>query len=289
MAILKGRLIAIGLLIIYNYSFQFSLVLGFVTVVFLAVTLPWLLRNSFRFRMRNSSYRGLRFRFTGSAPGAYWTFLVRPVVVLFTLYLATPWFHQRLKQYQHGNTSFGKAPFSFTAGVGPFYKEYLIVGALMLAVMFIPFGMMFGATNELTQMSQAAQEAGGAPPDPRALMGTIFTAMVIMMAGMLMITPLFQARLQNLVWNNTALGPHRFQSAASAWRLFGIHLSNTVLVVLTFGMFMPWAAVRVARYRVEALTLAAAGDLGSFVADQEQDVAATGEETAEMFDIDIAL
>lgn len=284
-AILKGRIIALGLFLAYNYSFQFSATLGVITLVLLAVVLPWLLRNSFRFRMRYSSYRGLRFRFTGSNPGAYATFLLRPIIVLFTLYLAAPWFHQRLKQYQHGNAHYGQAPFAFTASAGQFYKEYLLIGLLALVLLAVPLGMVFSG---IAEVSRAAQESGG-QPDPRLLIGTMVTAFIAMMLASLAIAPIFQARLQNLVWNHTTLGPHRFQSTVSAWRLFLIHLTNLLGVIVTFGLFMPWAAVRVARYRVESVTLLPEGNLDEFVAQQEQDLGAAGEEAAEMFDIDIAL
>ena len=284
-AILKGRAIALVLFLLYNFSFQLSPALGFATVVLLAVALPWLLRNSFRFRLRNSSYRGLRFRFAGTPRDAYLTFLLRPLITLVTLYLAAPWFHHGLKRYQHGNSLYGSTPFAFGASVGQFYREYLIIGLLMALVLAVPASMLVGALGEMARLAQES----GAPPDPQLFVGTIFTAVALLMAGMLAITPLFQARLQNLVWNGTTLGPHRFESTLSAWQLFLIHLTNALLIVVTFGFFTPWAAVRVARCRVEALGIVADGSLEDFVASQAQDVGAAGEETAELFDIDIAL
>lgn len=285
LAILKGRAIALVLFLLYNFSFSVSQLFGVATLVLLGVALPWLLRNSFRFRLRYSSYRGLRFRFAGSTPEAYWTFLARPIVVLLTLYLAVPWFHQRLKQYQHGSSRYGKASFAFGGSVGAFYREYLVIGLLMLAVLGLPVWMMVGAISETARIAQET----GAPADPTVLAGTIFTAVIVMVAGLIALTPLFQARLQNLVWNNTTLGPHRFRSAVSAWRLFVIHLTNALLLVVTLGFYAPWAAVRVARYRVEALSVVTAGSLEDFLADQAEDPGAAGEETAELFDIDIAL
>lgn len=281
-AILKGRLVAVGLLLLYSFSFAISQLLGLATLVLLAAALPWLLRNSFRFRLRNSSYRGLRFRFAGSTPGAYLTFLARPLVVLVTLYLATPWFHQRLKQYQHGNSLYGRTPFAFGATVGQFYREYLLLSLLAVATLALPGFLVVSAIGEMAQQS-------GAPPDPQLFAGTMFAAFLVMMAGMLALTPLFQARLQNLVWNHTTLGPHRFTSDCSALRLFTIHLGNTLLVGLTLGFYLPWAAVRVARYRVGTMAVITEGSLEDFVAQQGQDLGAAGEETAELFDIDIAL
>jgi uncharacterized membrane protein YjgN (DUF898 family) len=47
--------------------------------------------------------------------------------------------------------------------------------------------------------------------------------------------------------------------------------------------------VRLARYRAQAVTLIPAGSLDEFIADQEQEMSAAGQETAEFMDIDIGL
>lgn len=284
-AILKGRFVALGLLLAYNFSFETSPTLGFATLALLALALPWLLRNSFRFRLRHSTYRGLRFRFAGDTREAYMTFLLRPLAMFFTLYLATPWFHQRLKQYQHGNSFFGQTPFAFSATAGQFYQAYLLVAGLLIAVFGVSGWLVWDGVSEIIK----AAEQGGKPPDPAAFVGSFVLAAVVYLGGLLLVTPLWQARMQNLVWNHTSLGEHRFDSAVMVWPLFQIQLTNFIAVVLTLGLFMPWAAVRIARYRVETLALLPAGSLDDFLASQEQAVAAVGEETAEMFDIDIGL
>jgi uncharacterized membrane protein YjgN (DUF898 family) len=47
--------------------------------------------------------------------------------------------------------------------------------------------------------------------------------------------------------------------------------------------------VRVARYRAECLSLRGEGSLDGFIADATRQVAATGEEMGEMFDLDLSL
>lgn len=284
-AILKGRLIALGLFLIYNLSFEVSGLTGVIGLLFLGAMLPWLLRSSLRFRLKNSSYRGLRFRFTGDMKGAFETFLVLPIAALVTLNLAWPWAHHRLKDYQHNHSRYGTTAFAFDASIGSFYKEYMLIGLLGLAALVVPvvIAVMLAANTA----GAAAPPAPGAP-NPAVAAG-IFAVMAGFIVGMLMIAPVFQARIQNLVWNHTTLGPHRFSSAVSAWRLAGVQLGNLLLIVLTLGFFTPWAAVRLARCRVDALSLATAGSLDAFVADQEPEVGAIGEEAADLFDIDIAL
>src|SRR5438105_9521561 len=49
--ILIGRVIALAMLIAYNYSVRLQSVVTIVVLVAIAILLPWLLRNSFRFRL----------------------------------------------------------------------------------------------------------------------------------------------------------------------------------------------------------------------------------------------
>jgi uncharacterized membrane protein YjgN (DUF898 family) len=280
-AILKGRIIALVLFTAYNLSIKISFGAFVVTLVLLAAVLPWLLRNAFRFRLHNSSYRGLRFRFTGDNAGAYKTFLLYGPFAVFTLYLAAPLFHQRLKRYQHDNARFGQTPFAFSASVGQFYAAYFVIALLMIATMvgaFVPFFSLIAKAQTLQQK-----------PDPVAMASAAALMLAVLVGGMLMIQPLWLARIQNLVWNHTTLGPHRFESKASAWSLFGIFLTNLLGIVFTLGLFTPWAAVRLARYRAQTVSLIPGGSLDDFIADQEQEMSAAGQETAEFMDIDIGL
>src|SRR5262249_41838533 len=80
--ILKGRLIVFVLLVLYNWSFKFSLVAGLIVAALLAAAMPWLLAQSQKFRMHNSSYRGLRFRFHGGAKELYAIYTIPLVIML---------------------------------------------------------------------------------------------------------------------------------------------------------------------------------------------------------------
>ena len=104
-----------------------------VVIVVLAAVLPWLLRNSFRFRLYNTSWRGTRFHFRGTVGGAYRVFLLNGFLSVITLYLMLPFAHQRLKAYQHENSWFGQTRFSFHARAGQFYLVYLMLLAGLLA------------------------------------------------------------------------------------------------------------------------------------------------------------
>jgi uncharacterized membrane protein YjgN (DUF898 family) len=284
LSILKGRVIAVCLALIYHYGFDFSKTVGVLSLLLLGGLLPLLLRNSLRFRLHNSSYRGLRFRFTGTVAGAYETFLFGYLGSMFTLLLLAPLFHQRLKVYQHKNAWFGQTRFSFAARIRQFYGVYgravlMTLGVAMLA------GVLTAMLLPLVEARHAAGAKAGAGE-----FATLFGGFLLLfyLPLILVVGPYVNARLQNLIWNHTRLGEHRFEYRLSARRLFWIYLSNLFGVVLTLGFFSPWAMVRLARYRAECMSFIPASALDEFLADQSQEVGAAGEEAAGVFDIDIS-
>lgn len=276
LAILKGRLIGLSLFGAYYASFKFIPALGIAIGLLIAAVLPVLLVASFRFRLYNSSYRGLRFSFSGLIKSAYVNFLALPIVTLFTLYLAAPLTHQRIKAYQHNNSRFGQSNFSFSAGPGGFYKIYFFV-FLQLILVIGAFGF---AAYQIFKGSTAA-------PPPEVIAGYLIGVYLLLIAASLLIFPYFISRIQNLVWNHTELAGHRFSSTLSARGLAWIMFSNLLLIVLTLGLFKPFADIRMARYRIEHMALLAGGDIDAFIAAEQQQISATGTETAEVFDLDI--
>jgi len=100
---------------------------------------------------------------------------------------------------------------------------------------------------------------------------------------------MIKARTANLFYNHTVMGPVGFSSNQRARDLIWIYLSNLLLIALTLGIFIPWAKVRLARYRAQRLSLNGPQELDGFVAGQQQSSAATGSEVADLFDVDIGL
>jgi uncharacterized membrane protein YjgN (DUF898 family) len=98
-----------------------------------------------------------------------------------------------------------------------------------------------------------------------------------------------QARIGNLVWNNTTLDRLSFKSSLRARDFFWIYLSNIFAIVCTFGLATPWAQVRMIRYRTSKLQILGDVDFDQFVGDKKAEMKATGEEIADFFDVDLSL
>ena len=71
--------------------------------------------------------------------------------------------------------------------------------------------------------------------------------------------------------------------------LMWITISNFILVLLTLGLFTPWAAIRLAKFRLQSVRLLPASDLQEFEAAEPETIGAVGEEAATVFDFDISL
>ena len=145
-AILKGRMIALVLFGLYSSMGYVGTWMTLVILVIFAVLLPWLLGRSLRFRLHNSSYRGLRFRFHGTTKQAYWIFLAMPLLMVVTLFLLGPFWHHRLKRYQFSNAAYGRTRFWTSAEVGEFYVAHIFAAMLMGGLlMVLIFGIAIGA------------------------------------------------------------------------------------------------------------------------------------------------
>jgi uncharacterized membrane protein YjgN (DUF898 family) len=97
-----------------------------------------------------------------------------------------------------------------------------------------------------------------------------------------------QARISNLIWNNTTLDKLSFSSSLRARDFIWLYFSNIVAIMLTFGLATPWAQIRMAKYRASKLQIVGDVDFDQFVGDKKAEVKATGEEIAEMFDVDLS-
>jgi uncharacterized membrane protein YjgN (DUF898 family) len=283
-AILKGRLIGIGLLALYNVAISFSVGLGIVVFILLLIAVPWLVQRSLCFKLGNSSYRGLRLRFNGNVADAYKVLIGWTLLGYLTLGLLFPMAHQRLKAYQHNGSAYGSTPFVFTADIGPFYILYLKAICLTLLPIFL-FGVVAGSLNLFAGMEGAAKnpaQFGKTMVKLMAVMGTFYLVLF------LVIGPWFAARMQNLVWNHTLLDRHDFASNVRARDLLLIYVTNFIAILCTLGLFKPFADIRLARYRLTHMALQTEGNFDEFFAQEQQAVNAMGEETANVFDVDIS-
>lgn len=395
-SILKGRIIAFVLFVLYQVLAAFSPAVALILLIAFFVALPWIVVRGMTFNARNSSHRGLRFDFDGKYGQAALVFIGYTLLSVVTLGLAIPFAAQRTHKFVVDHHKFGTSNFKLEALVKSFYKIYLVIFLIpligILAAVAIPAYQQYKI--KATNLSQAqylqpvsaslsnninaggfikvaaedtaniaaeanATEAENAAlqeqniqdsiseeemlnnlsPEERAeydrlmknidaaqavesgadtysaetetapekkdpfaeLFGKIVSGQGIAVAilagiiGLLLYLAIifsfaayFKSRIQNLVWNNTTLDQVEFFSNQRMRDLLLLYITNTLVLIVTLGLATPWAQIRMARYRAEHLALSGETDWDKFVGDKKAATRATGEEIAEMFDVDIS-
>ena len=71
--------------------------------------------------------------------------------------------------------------------------------------------------------------------------------------------------------------------------MFLLYVTNVLAIALTLGLAVPWARVRMARYRADSLTLIPGGPLVARAAVGGAEDVATGAELSDAMDLDFGL
>lgn len=283
-AILKGRMIAVLVLLVYLVTVYFMPVAEAGFWILFLIGLPWLVVRALAFNARNSSYRNIRFDFSSNYREAIKVFIGMPILVVLSLGLAYPYFMYRLKAFVVNNSGYGTTDFDFSGESGAFYSIYMKAFGLIIVISLLYLFVI----PAVIPSAGAIESVPPAPPSPEMIMLALLPLLIIMPLYMLFMTYI-QTATMNLVFNSSRLQHHTMTSTLHTGRMFWIHSSNLVAVVCSLGLLIPWAKVRVARYRAEHLVLNAHGELDEFVAGEQDRIKATGEEIAEVFDVDLGL
>jgi uncharacterized membrane protein YjgN (DUF898 family) len=281
-AILKGRIVAVLFVAAYNLAANYSPFMGLLMLALLAAVGPWLVWKSLQFKLYNSSYRGIRFGFRGTPGKVYLVYLILPVLAFMSVYLLAPFAHQRMKKFQHDESRYGGTHFSFHGTAGSSYKAYLIAFLVAVAGVVV-IGIGFSGTFA------ALAKAGGLKQAPAGTLKTFVLFIFALYFWMFSLVPLFLTLIQNLIWNNTRLDEHRFKSEMRARKMIFIAITNIVGILVTLGLFIPFAQIRALKYRIESMTLIPGSSLDDFIADTQAQASATGEGAADLLDFDLSL
>jgi uncharacterized membrane protein YjgN (DUF898 family) len=267
LAILKGWFIAGSFFGLYSLASRTSPLLALALMLVFFGVFPWVIVRSRIFSLRNSTHRNIRFGFTADYGEAYRVFLWWQLLVPFTLGLITPYLIYRQKRFLVEKSRYGTTQFSFNATPRQYYRMFLPVIILVpLAVgAFIGVGFLTGNPLLLAAFSALSSLA--------YLCAVVYVPMA----------------LTNLTWNSTSLGGHRFTCNLRLRDLLWIYFSNAIAVLFSLGLLAPWAAVRVARYRLGRISLSGVGGLDSVTASDDQEVGAAGEELGEMLGFDLGI
>ncbi len=274
--IFRGRLVALLVVLAWMAANAASPALGLLLGLAFLPLVPWLICRSLAFRARNSAWRGVRFGFDGRYVEALTAYLLWPFLAQVTLGLLGPVMLREQDRFTVGRARFGTTRIHHEARLGPYWRLWLTAAAIGLA------GLAAFVTLVLVARPEGGAEPGAAFAAAGALaMGLWLLALVLAMA-------LVAVGRMNLRYGHLRIGPHRLRSRFRLGPFLRLQLGNTLGLILTLGLFWPWAAVRTARYLADHLALEVRGDLEGFVAAQDAgQVGAVGDEVGEALGLEV--
>jgi len=276
-AILIGRIIAVGVLFVYYLLSQYEPVAGLVLISIIVLLIPVLVVRANVFQLRNTSYHGLRFNFQRNYKDSFIVFYGGVLIALLSLGLAVPSVIYMRNKFAANNAGYGQTQFKFGGRQAPFYAIFWkSVGLALLGV--IGIAVIIGGLGAAVE----ALAGGGLAVQAMAVLITLPLFAFYAAIGIYV-----QTRQRNYVWNSTTLGGNRFESNLSVRSMVFILLSNIVAIALSLGLLIPWAQVRLARYRAEHTTVQLADNWRDYVAAKDSQGSALGEEVGEAFDVEV--
>jgi uncharacterized membrane protein YjgN (DUF898 family) len=325
MAILKGRALAFVLLAVSSST---ALpVVGYIALGVIALAFPFFMQRSLRFRFANSSYRGIRFGFEGSVKDAYVTvapFLIPPLVyaalvvfafvapeqskaifnslpnigvvgtVLVVLLLGGAYvafmamFQAVWRRYTINNAKFG-----FLGASTSITKMRYFTITLSSMLGFIAVLALFAIAAYYILPTIRGTKGAWISPIVTAFAPFIFFALYFAFLGM---QAVIAARIQNYCWHtNTEVRTPKgqrmalFNSKLSISSYAWLQIRNWVFIVLTLGLYRPFALIKSTKARLEAISLNNSRFIDFVISAESKAPSAIGDEALDAFDIDFAI
>ncbi len=286
LTILKGRILAFFIIALYYVASSFlppNYQIGFLLAVIVIVLflLPWVAVKALQFNARHSRYRNISFGFDGTYWGSFKAFILWPMTSI--IFLLLPFVWQRQNKFFVDNSRYGKTPFEFTARVGDYYELFgkmILLGIGLTLVAGLLFGFGVGISTGSSGLGS-----------PAAIVG-IAVSLLGYAAVYFVAIAFYNVLSNNLLYNSTLLKQHSLSADYRLGSYAVLLLTNTLGIVLTLGLFIPWALVRSARYHAEHTQFVATENLDSFIAGEEQKVNTFSEGLADahsVFDIDVGI
>ncbi|MCP4970302.1 MAG: DUF898 domain-containing protein [Arcobacter sp.] len=318
-----GYMIGVLLFIIYiTFSNIFPIYsMGFILALFIAI--PWLIWRSMIFNMNVTTFNNIRFKFTGKLKQSYITFLFYPILfmalfggIMYVLFLIEnkiasisgiilllvsflliyAYYKKITTNYLINYTKYGTSSFKTDLET----KKFLIINIkttllsiLCFLLAFLVLALMFYLFNDLSNFDKLVSNFN----DQEKINSTIFSMLPFIIAGYIIfiflnffIASYYITKTREYIFSNTSLDNEiTFKSTINFFKLSFITITNVLVIMLTFGLAIPWSKVRLTRYMLENTKIDTQGDLDRFFNQQNSKHSALGEEIADSFNIDVSI
>jgi uncharacterized membrane protein YjgN (DUF898 family) len=274
MQILKGRIIAVVIFILYMVLSQINPAIGLIMALGFLVAMPWLIIQGIKFSMRMTAYRNVRFSFEGTYGGVIVHFLLLPILGAITLYLAMPWVVQQIQQYLNNNITYGGKHFEQKSSAGQYY---------IAALFSVGIALLGGAL--IAGLGGAA--IASAPTGPSIGLVIVGLAAFALFG---IVTAVYQSIIYNHIMKTLSIeNVVSFDADMKTIPFAVLMLTNLLLIIVTFGLAIPVVKIRTARYIAAVTTVTIKPGIDELINTVEGSDSAFGEEAAGLFDTDLSI
>lgn len=312
----RGFAVMAALTGVYLASGLMSATVASITALGLAAAWPLLWRSGLRFRLAQTSWRGLRLGFAGDVKGAYAasTPVLLPLIAMVLLSALGPpalwsghdaapdeapeafgvattaslvltlilalWGLARSRRYHLAGIRY--AAQSLAVDIGPGFYLMLMGQCALILLAALPVALIVALV-----LGVLPHEGD---PDAAMTDGVIAGLGVMLVTAATLVRGWWTALEQDRLLNACRSAELRFHSRLTHRSLGALHARNLMWTLLTMGLYRPFAVVAVSRMRWEAVTVEVHGDVDTWTAGAAgQPGSATGEFGGDLLGQDISL
>ena len=272
--ILKGRVIVFSMYLLWMLISSALPAIGSLIFIIFSFFMPVIINRALRFNAYNSSYRNVRFGYSATYWETFINFILFGFLSGITAGLLYPLYVHVMKKHIVDHSRFGSKSFSYSGKAGGMYAIFL--KTIGIALLFTAFIFIVGLTIGFS--GAVSVYAGGQ-----------FTITLLIILSIPIVVGYLRVSQFNYIFSNVSIFGCELKSDMKVKKYIWISATNYLATILTLGSFIPFAVIRMMRYRYENMKFLAKGDMSAFVAAETENIGAFGEEFDDFFDIDFGL
>lgn len=192
---------------------------------------------------------------------------------------------------------FGQGQFSTRVETAEFAKiifKTIGLGILTLIILMLVIAVIVTAAIGLSGSLEMLQNVNDPTKIQNSLGAGLFMIIGSVYIGMIFIGFFIGAyaytRQRSYLFANSTLDSHiSFCSTLKARSLAWVMISNLLVIVLTLGLALPWASVRMTRLVLENTQVKSEKGFDQYVTEQQQEQSSLGEQIGDAFDVDLGV
>ena len=287
--ILIGRLIVLGVLVAYNLALQFQPVVGGLIAIALIFAAPWFIMRGLRFSARVTSYRNIRFDFTGKYGGGFLAYVLGGALVYGSGGVLAPLASQWMWGYTLDNLRYADRPVKCEPRLEKLYRQWWLPALVLVGGVIL---LMMGAGVIIwifsTQLGDYFGIGQGKELSPYKFILVFYSAMIPFLILYAVAGLLYRAGTRNVALNETIIdNRHAMSSSIHRGRFAWISVTNLAATLFSLGLARPWAAIRMAHYLASVTALDTTGSLEDYVGTVKDSGTAVGAEYIDVEGFDL--